>query len=116
MNDQEQIDRDKALHWLEGDEKMFARIKMIFKKNVPSQVDQLRRFLDADDNSSTELIAHTIMGSSAMLGACNMSDRAKEIERSAIQGDMDSARLSFTGFFDEYEKVMAELTEEGGKL
>jgi HPt (histidine-containing phosphotransfer) domain-containing protein len=115
MKDQEQIDRGKALQWLDGDDKMFARIKAIFKKNIPSQVDQLRGFLDAGDKASTELIAHTIMGSSAMLGASAMSDRAREIERSAIEGDMDAARLSFSVFFDEYEKVMVELTEEGGK-
>jgi len=115
MKDQEQIDRGKALHWLDGDDKMFARIKAIFNKNIPSQVDQLKGFLDAGDKASTELIAHTIMGSSAMLGASAMSDRAREIERSAIEGDMDSARLSFSVFFDEYEKVMVELTEEGGK-
>ncbi len=113
MKNQEQIDGSKALQWLEGDEKMFARIKTIFKKNVPAQVDQLRGFLDAGDNSSTELIAHTIMGSSAMLGASGMSDRAREIECSAIQGDMNSARLSFTDFIEEYEKVMAELGKEG---
>ena len=116
MKDQEQIDRVRALQWLDGDEKMFARIKMIFKRNIPSQVDQLRGFLDAGDKSSTELIAHTIMGSSAMLGASGMCDTAREIERSAIEGDMNSARLSFAGFVDEYEKVMAELAEEGGKL
>ena len=84
----------------------------MFLKNIPSQVGLLKEFLDAGDNTATERAAHTIMGSSAMLGACGMSDEAREIERSAIVGDIDSARHRFIRFVEEYEKVMAELVAE----
>jgi len=113
MNDHEQIDRQKALLWLEGDERMLAKIRDIFMRNVPSQVEQLRAFLDARDSGSAERIAHTIMGSSAMLGASSMSDAAGKIEQSAIQDDMNSAQIHFTSFVGEYEKVMAELSVKG---
>ena len=115
MDGHEQIDRGKALRWLEGDERMFVKIRAIFKKNIPSQVESLRAFLDAGDNGSAERAAHTIMGSSAMLGASGMSDAAGKVERSAIEGDMDSARLNFTRFVAEYEKVMVELAADGEK-
>lgn len=115
MNGHEQIDRGKALRWLEGDERMFAKLRAIFMKNIPSQVESLRSSLDAGDNAASERVAHTIMGSSAMLGACGMSDAAGKVERSAIEGDMNTARLNFTKFVGEYEKVMAELAADGGK-
>src|ERR1043166_4602843 len=108
MNEHEQFDKRKALQWLEGDERMFVKLKAIFMKNIPSQIEQLKTFLDAGDNSSTERAAHTIMGSSAMLGASAMSDEAGKIEQSAIAGDMNTARLHFTKFVGEYEKVMEE--------
>ena len=111
----EQIDRGKALRWLEGDELMFAKIRAIFMKNIPSQAELLRASLDAGDSGTTERVAHTIMGSSAMLGASGMSDAAGMVERSAIEGDMDTARLNFTRFVGEFEKVMAELAADGGK-
>lgn len=114
MNGCEQIDRRKALQWLEGDERMLAKIKALFMKNIPSQVESLRMSLEAGDNVATERVAHTIMGSSAMLGAGGMSDDAREIERSAIEGDTASARLHFSVFVGEYEKVMEELAAEGG--
>ncbi len=114
MNGHEQFDRRKALQWLEGDEKMFVRLKAIFIRNIPPQVDQLKAFLDTGDNGSAEKAAHTIMGSSAMLGATVMSDEAGKIERCAIKGDMDSARLHFTKFFGAYEKVMEALAVDGG--
>jgi two-component system, sensor histidine kinase and response regulator len=115
MSNAMHIDNNKALQWLEGDERMLMKIRDIFKKNVPSQVESLRSCLVADDASSTERLAHTIMGSSAMLGANVMSDEARKIEQSAIEGDMDSARLHFTRFVVEYEKIMGELAADGGK-
>lgn len=114
MSDQGHIDRRKALQWLEGDERMFVKIKAIFMKNIPSQVELLEAYLAADDNGSTERQAHLIMGSSAMLGASAMSDEARRIEQSAIAGEMDAARLHFTRFVGEYEKVMKALAGDGG--
>ncbi len=110
----ERIDKRNALQWLEGDERMFVKIIAIFMKNIPSQVDQLRALLDANDNAAAERVAHTIMGSSAMLGAGAMSEEAGKIERSVMKGDMSAARLHFTRLVEEYEKVMAELTVAGG--
>lgn len=107
------IDKQNALRWLEGDERMFDRIKAIFLKNVPVQVSQLKACLDNDDTTSAERLAHTIMGSSAMLGAGAMSEEARKIEQSAIEGDGISARLHFERFATEYEKVLAELVAEG---
>jgi hypothetical protein len=54
MNGNEQIDKGKALRWLEGDERMFAKIREIFMKNISSQVASLRASLDAGDNGSNE--------------------------------------------------------------
>lgn len=107
------INTQNALHWLEGDERMFARIKAIFLKNVPSQVVQLKNHLDQGDIEATERLAHTLMGSSAMLGAGSMSEEARKIELCAIEGDSASARLHFERFAAEYEKVLAELVAEG---
>ncbi|HXE96427.1 MAG TPA: Hpt domain-containing protein [Dongiaceae bacterium] len=115
MNEHEQFDRLKALKWLEGDERMFVKLKAIFMKNIPSQVDQLKAFLDAGDDRSAERAAHTIMGAAAMLGASAMSDEAGKIEKSAIAGDLNTARLHFTKFVEEYEIVMEELAADGGE-
>lgn len=113
MNGKEPIDSRKAPLWLEGDEQMFVKIKAIFIRNIPSQVLLLKGFIDAGDNSSTERAAHTIMGSSAMLGALVMSCEAGKIEKSAIEGDTHSALLHFSRFFEEYEKVMVQLAADG---
>lgn len=107
------IDRQSALRWLEGDERMFGRIKALFLKNVPAQVAQLRAHLDRGDKDAAERLAHTVMGSSAMLGAGAMSEEARNVELSAMEGDWVSARLHFEHFTAEYEKVLAELAAEG---
>lgn len=107
------VNKQSALRWLEGDERMFGRIKAIFLKNIPSQVMLLKDYLDKGDNGAIERLAHTIMGSSAMLGAGEMSEEARKIELCAIEGDSATARLHFERFAAEYEKVMAELVAEG---
>lgn len=108
-----QLDRQKALHWLGGDERLFAKVTTIFVKNIPAQVEALKGFIEAGDNDATERAAHTIMGSSAMMGAAVMSEEAGKIERSAMAADMDSARLHFARFVEAYAKVMAELVADG---
>lgn len=115
MSEPGHIDRRNALHWLEGDERMFLKLITIFKKNMPSQMDQLKAFLAANDTVAAERVAHTIMGSSAMLGASAMSKEAGNIEQSVIGGDSNAARFHFERLVEEYEKVMAELAADGGK-
>jgi HPt (histidine-containing phosphotransfer) domain-containing protein len=109
LDEHTHVDRQKSLQWLEGDERMLEKIKSIFMKNIPSQVELLRRSLDSDNTVSAERMAHTIMGSSAMMGASAMSDEARKIELSAMEGDMDSARFHFSSFLKEYAMVMDEL-------
>lgn len=115
MSEPERIDKRNALQWLDGDERMFLKLIAIFMKNVPAQVDQLRMLLEGNDAGAIERAAHTIMGSSAMLGAKPMSEAAKHVEYSAMAGDMDGARLHFAQLVEECEKVMAELAVDGGK-
>lgn len=113
MNEQLHLDRDKALQWLEGDDRMMARIRTIFMKNIPSQVEMLGACLNQGDAGSAERMAHIIMGSAAMMGATIMSNEAGRIEQSAIKGDLDSARLHFAHFAVEYEQVMKALKAYG---
>ena len=108
-----QLDRRKALHWLGGDERLFAKVTTIFVNNIPAQVEALKGFIEAGDNDATERAAHTIMGSSAMMGAAVMSEEAGKIERSAMKADMAAARLHYARFVEAYEKVMAELAADG---
>jgi HPt (histidine-containing phosphotransfer) domain-containing protein len=115
MAGNEHIDRQKALGWLEGDERMLEKVKAIFTKNVPSQVATLKGVIEAGDAAAAERLAHTIMGSSAMMGATVMSEHAARIEKSAINGDMASARLQYEEFVAEYWTVMEMLSSGGGK-
>ena len=112
MSENEVIDSGKALHWLDGDVKMLEKIGAIFMKNIPAQVDMLGSFIKSGDGGSIERAAHTIMGSSAMMGAGKMSEEAGKIERYAMAGDLDSVEKHFSIFQREYEKVMQKLAPD----
>lgn len=115
MNEQENIDSRKALQWLDGDERMLARIRDIFVRNIPPQMERLRACLDANDIVTAERLSHSIKGSAAMVGAVRMSDEAGKIEQSAIERDMDALWPLYAQLNEEYEKVMADLAAEGRK-
>jgi len=114
MNGHNVLDREQSLQWLEGDERMLNRIKAIFLKNIPNQVRDLEACIERGDTGTTERMAHTIMGSAAMMGASIMSAEARKIEESAIKMDMESAKHHYTTFAAEFEKVMMALQADGG--
>jgi HPt (histidine-containing phosphotransfer) domain-containing protein len=103
------LDLEQALLWLEGDERMLERIKAIFLRNIPGQVQDLGAALQRGDLGAAERMAHTIKGSAAMMGAPIMSQQAGRIEQSAIDRDLQQARLHFATIAAEYQEVMTAL-------
>ena len=113
MTGAKHLDLQQALHWLEGDERMLERIKAIFLKNIPGQVQDLGAALKRGDLGAVERMAHTIKGSAAMMGAPIMSQQAGRIEQSAIDRDLQQAQLHFATIKAEYREVMTALEGSG---
>lgn len=113
METENHLDSQKALAWLEGDEKMLLRLKALFVKNVPPQMERLKTHLATGDLAEAERLAHTINGSTAMIGATRMSESAKKVERSLIDGDLSGATALFAQMESEFRLVLGELNRAG---
>jgi HPt (histidine-containing phosphotransfer) domain-containing protein len=111
MSDREHVDLGRALQWLEGDRRMLGRIRIIFMKNIPDQVQNLGAHLEQGDVASAERGAHTIKGSAAMMGALALSREAGRIEQLAIDRDPEGAKLRFAALVEECDAVMQVLRE-----
>jgi HPt (histidine-containing phosphotransfer) domain-containing protein len=107
------VDLDKVLGWLEGDRRMLERIRVLFLKNIPDQLQRLGESLERGDSGSAEREAHTIRGSSAMMGAVAMACQAGKIEQSVIERDLPKAQLQFSAILLESEQVIAVLRALG---
>lgn len=110
-SDNSGFDREQALGWLDQDEKMLGKLKIIFMKNMPEQMARLREAVARNDQPQIERFAHSIKGASAMVGALGMKQESAKIETAAGAGDIDQGRTSFTRLVAEYDRVMASLKE-----
>ncbi len=107
-------EEDKGLEWLEGDRKLLKGIQALFVKNVPGQSEKLREAIAAKDARQVELLSHSIKGAAAMVGALPLRDKAGEVERAAMAGDLDTVRVQFEGMSEELTKVLTRLGGAGG--
>ena len=105
------INKGESLKWLEGDEKMLKRIRAIFVKNVPGQIEKLKEAVRENDVVLVERLAHSIKGSASMIGALLLRDEAYKIELSIKDKDMKKTGLLCEGLAMEGERVLKALKE-----
>ena len=105
------VNKGESLKWLEGDEKMLKRIREIFAKNVPGQIEKLKNAVKENDIALVERLAHSIKGSASMIGALLLRDEAYKIELSIKDKDMNKTGLLCEGLEIEGEKVLKALRE-----
>jgi len=111
--DVDSSETEKGLEWLEGDRKLLKGIQVIFVKNVPRQIEKLRDAIATKDTSQIELLSHSIKGAASMVGALPLRDKAGNVERAAMGGDLEKVRFHFEEMSEELTKVLASLTGTG---
>jgi len=84
-------DRSGMLARLMGDEDLLRTITGIFLDEAPAQIRQISMLLNAGDLQRVELVAHTIKGACANIGAERMRAVANDIEIQARSGDAVNA-------------------------
>lgn len=66
---------------------LFTQFAKMFLEAYPKHLDQIQCFLDSSDFKSLEREAHTLKSVCANLGATELADLARDIERGARLGD-----------------------------
>jgi len=69
----------------------------------------LKEVLASHDRRNLELRAHSLKGSSGMLGAERLAGLCAELERSAAVADPETCARQLTAIEEEYDRVLAEL-------
>ena len=92
ISDQTEIfDRAGVLDRLDGDANLLDELLIAFLDNVPRQIAALEQAIMSGSASEVRLVAHTIKGASANLGALRLQAAADDLERAAETGDLNGA-------------------------
>ena len=85
------FDRSAFLARLMNDEDLARSVATGFLNDIPGQIGQLRKYLDAGDAEGAIRQAHTIKGASANVGGESVRAVALEMEKAAGAGDLANA-------------------------
>jgi PAS domain S-box-containing protein len=99
------FDEDAMLERLMGDVELAGKIIPAFLQDAPTQLRQLREFLEHQDMAGARCQSHALKGASATIAANAMSSIAFRMERASEAGQMT-----------EVEALMPQLEEAFGHL
>ncbi len=88
---------------------LFGELSAMFFANADQQLDRLRQALSNDDYQTLAAVAHALKGSSATLGVVGVARLAHELERWALEDDLDAARDVVGRLADELPAASAAL-------
>ena len=99
------IDWDAALGRTGGDRQLLGELLVAFLEEGPRLLEELRREIAADDPRKVNVVAHTIKGSAATLGAKTMSEAAARLESLARAGNLSGAAEACGRLEREFERL-----------
>lgn len=74
-----------------GSPGLAAYVVEAFLRDTTARVSALREAVARGDTDTTYRVAHTLQGSSAMVGAAGMASRCAELSRASRAGTLDGA-------------------------
>jgi two-component system, sensor histidine kinase and response regulator len=90
------LDRETVLERLGGDQAMYDDLLVFMLENLPATLSELRQALDAQNLRQASVLAHSLKGEAATLGADRLRHTAACLEEACQQDAHAEARATFT--------------------
>ena len=100
------LERLRSLGRATGREVLFEAVEAFRSR---PHLAGLKEVLASRDRRNLELRAHSLKGSSGMLGAERLAGLCAELERGAAVADLETCARQLTAIEEEYDRVLAEL-------
>lgn len=101
------VDLARALHWVGGDRRLLRELVGVFVEEAPGRLAELRRGAAARDATTVERVAHSLKGSSGLLGAATLQAASAELEERALAKRVDGLADLVARVEGELERVLA---------
>jgi len=111
------LDVEMALSLYEGDTAFLNELLSLFRNSKPSEMARLKEILfnaviPTDDvYKSAKLIAHSIKGDAAAIGAVKLQAVCQTLESHIIDRDIDLAKQLWDKFETEFKRVVNIIKE-----
>ena len=98
-----------------GSEEMYMTVLQFFLNTIDAKSDEIRGYYDNEDWENYQTKVHALKSSAKVVGAQELSDRARSLELAAKDGDLDYIR-EHTGdvlaFFGSYKEKLKSIRDE----
>ncbi len=108
------IDCDKGMGSCLNDKDMYVAVLQEFLKDSGNKQKEMDRFFAEENLSDFTIRIHSVKSSSLMIGAEEVSRKAKDLEQAAKNGDMDFVKENYPLFVPEYKKTVSAIAEAYG--
>jgi HPt (histidine-containing phosphotransfer) domain-containing protein len=109
------VDEEALMAGVRGDEKLLHELIGLFLEDASAMLADMKEALEREDASALASSAHAFIGSLGNFACRRAFGRARELERMARQGDLDSAREIFAELVGETGRVEEALEEVSRK-
>ena len=102
------IDAEQGLYLFDGDTEMFRDFLRSYADNIPAELDKLR-CVSKETLPAYAIDVHTVKGASAGIGANDLADYAKRLEKTAKAGDLSGVLAENEMFLKAGETLVSDI-------
>jgi HPt (histidine-containing phosphotransfer) domain-containing protein len=108
---QSPVDYARMREAADGDEEFLKQLVEVFLDDTAARVRELSEALRAGDGRALGRTAHQLKGSSANVGAMQLFDLARTLEKMGTGNQLSGAQEVMAGIEAEYRRVKNELSK-----
>lgn len=105
------INTELGLQYCSGSEEFYAQMLKMFCEQSGDKKKEITDLYDAEDWKEYAVKVHALKSTSLMIGAEELSERARKLEQAGKSGDEAYIRENQPGMLDLYEKVCGAVSD-----
>jgi CheY-like chemotaxis protein len=105
------VDEEALLLGVRGNETLLGELIELFMEDSSTMLADMKEAIELEDSSALASSAHAFIGSLGNFASRRAFTKARELERSARDGDLESARGLFTELVEETARLQEALQE-----
>lgn len=102
---------DAGLGYACDEEDFYLELLTDYANSAEEKCGSLEKFLEDDDLNNYEILIHSLKSTSRMVGADDLSDKAKELQDAAGKNDMDFVKEHHPVFVSEFKELSGKILE-----